>query len=89
MRDEPHEGDLNVNIVLRSGIATGDDKGKQPKDNTWVCKAPEKEAKFDLECARETFMEAKKSFIEASTSGIWDKPVQEMDPSMLTKFLET
>jgi len=34
-------------------------------------------------------MEAKKSFTEASTSGIQEKPVEEMDPSMLTTFLET
>jgi len=42
-----------------------------------------------LECARETFMEAKKSFTEASTSGSKDKHDQEMDPYMLTTFLET
>ena len=42
-----------------------------------------------MEHARETFMEAKKSFAEASTSGSKDKPDQEMDPSMLTTFLET
>jgi len=42
-----------------------------------------------LECTREAFMEAKKSFIEASTSGSKDKPGLEMDPSMLTTFLET
>lgn len=35
------------------------------------------------------FMEAKKSFTEASTSRRRDKPDQEMDPSMLTTFLET
>lgn len=35
------------------------------------------------------FMEAKKSFAEASTLGSKDKPEQEMDPSMLTTFLET
>ena len=35
------------------------------------------------------FMEAKKSFIEASTSRSKDKLDQEMDPSMLTTFLET
>jgi len=28
MRDELHEEDPNVNIVLQSGIATGDNKGK-------------------------------------------------------------
>ena len=31
MRSEPYEEDLNMNILLQSGIATGDDKGKQPK----------------------------------------------------------
>lgn len=28
MRSEPHEEDLNVNIVFQSGIATSDDNGK-------------------------------------------------------------
>ena len=51
MRFESREEDLNVNIVLRSGIAIGDDKGKQPEDSTWVRKAPVKEAEFDLERA--------------------------------------
>ena len=55
----------------------------------WVCKAPAKETKFDLQHALETFMEANKSFVEASTSGSKDKTKQEMDPSMLTTFLET
>ena len=83
------EEDPNVNIVLRSGIKIVDDKGKHPEDSTWVHKAPTKEAEFDLECARETFMEAKKGFVEASTSRSKDKPDQELDPSMLTNFLET
>jgi len=34
-------------------------------------------------------MEENKSFVEASTLGSRDKPVQEMDPSMLMTFLET
>ena len=42
-----------------------------------------------MEHARKTFMEAKKIFVEASTSGSKDKPEQDMDPSMLTTFLET
>ena len=75
MRSKPRdEEDPNVNVVLRSGITTRDDKGKEPKDNTWFHKALVKEAEFDLECALETFMEAKKSFTEASTSGSKDKP---------------
>lgn len=48
-----------------------------------------KEAEFDLECACEIFMGAKKSFVKASTSRGKDNPDQEMDPSMLTTFLET
>ena len=65
--------DPNVNIVLRSGITTRDDKGKQLEDSTWVRKALTKEAEFDLERARETFMKSKKSFIKASTTGSKDK----------------
>jgi len=34
-------------------------------------------------------MEAKKSFAQASTLGSKDKPELEMDPSVLTTFLET
>lgn len=78
-----------MNIVLRSGITIGDDQGKQLEESTWVCKALVNEVEFDLNRAREKFMEAKKSFTEASTLGSKDKPDQEMDPSMLTTFLET
>ena len=52
-------------------------------------KPPEKDFEFDLKRAWETFMEAKKIFIEASTSGSQDKPAEEMNPSMLSTFLET
>lgn len=57
-------------------------------------KALEKEVRFDLEHAQETFMEVKKSFVEASTSGIQNKVQEtnvpaEIDPSILTMFLET
>jgi len=45
--------------MLRSGETIGEDKGKQLEEDTWVRKAPTKEPKFDLECAKETFMEAK------------------------------
>lgn len=89
MTSEPREEDPNVNILLQSGITTRDDKGKQPEESTWVCKAPTKEPEFDLERAKETFMEAKRSFADASTSGSKDRLELEMDPSMLTTFLET
>lgn len=77
-----------MNIVLPSGIKIGYDKGKQPEYSAWVRKALAKEAEFILEQARETFMEAKKSFDEASTSRSKYKLDQEMDPSMLTTLLE-
>lgn len=67
----------------------GDDKGKQLEDSASVCNSPTKEAKFDLEHARETFMQEKKNFAKASTSESWNHHVQEIDPSMLTTFLET
>ena len=89
MRYEPCEEDPNVNIVLRSGITIGDDKDKQLERSIWVRKAPKKEPKFDLERAKETFMEAKRSFAKASTLGSKDRLELEMDPSMLTTFLET
>lgn len=43
-------------------MMAGDDKGKQPKEGGWVHKATKKEVGFDLEHAKETFMEEKKSF---------------------------
>ena len=89
MRSEPREEDPNVNIVPRSGITMGDDKGKQLEDITWVRKALAKEAEFDLEHTRETFMEANKRFVDVSTLGRKDRLKPEMDPSMLTTFLET
>lgn len=75
-------------MMLRSGATTGEDKGKQLEENTWVHKAPTKEPKFDLERTKETFMEAKKSVVEASTSGGKDQPEIGLDPSMLTTILE-
>lgn len=89
MRAEPREEDLNVSIVLQSGMTTGEDKGKQPEEGEWVRKDPEKEVGFGLERAKETFMEAKKIFAEASTSGSQVRQSDEMDASMLTTFLET
>lgn len=67
----------------------GDDKGKHLEDSTWVRRALSKEAKFDLEHAKENFMEAKKSFANASTSKSKVRLEPKVDPSMLTTFLET
>ena len=89
MRYDPRKEDPNVNIMLRSGIMIGYDKGKQPEESDWVCKAPTKEPEFNLQRMKETFMEAKNIFTKASTSGSTDKLELEMDSSMLTTFLET
>ena len=74
MRSEPCKEDPNVNTMLQNGGTTGEDKGKQPEENTWVRKAPTKKPEFDLDRAKETFMEAKKSFVEVSTLGSKDQP---------------
>jgi len=87
MRSKPHEEDPNMNMVLRSGATTWEDRGKKPEDDTWVCKAPTKEYELDSKCAKETVMEAKKSFTEVSTSGSRDQPEMSLDPSMQTTFL--
>jgi len=92
MRAKPHKEDPNVNIMLRSRIMTGDDKGKQPEEDGWVSKVPYKEVGFDLNFTKETFMEAKNIFAEASTSESQDKVQEtnvpaEVDPSMITTFL--
>jgi len=94
MRAEPHEEEHNINIVTRSGIAMGEDKGKHPETKGWVRKAAEKEVGFDLNRAIETFMEAKKNFVEASTLGSEEKlpktnVMQEVDPLILAIFLKT
>lgn len=86
MRFEPHEEDPTVNMMLRSSLTTGSDKGKQPEESTWVHKAPTKKPEFDVECVKETFMEAKKSFTETSTSNSRDQQESWMDPSILTTF---
>lgn len=82
-----------MNILLRSRIMTGNDKGKQPEESGWVHRAPEKETGFDLEHAKEKFMEEKKSFTKASTSESQNKLLEssvpiEVDPSVLTTVLE-
>lgn len=67
---------------------TSEDKGMKPEERKWVCKAPKKKVRFNLEHAKETFMEANKSLTEASTSGNQGQLSEEMDPYMLTTFLE-
>lgn len=94
MRAQLRKEDPNVNILLQSRIVTNDDEGKQLEEGGCVHQAPKKGTGFDLECTKETFMEEKKSFVEASTSRTQNKlpntslPTK-VDPSMLTTFLDT
>ena len=94
MKAELCEEDPNMNMMLKSSTTTGEDKGKQLEEDARVRKAPTKQLEFDLEHVKETFMEVKKSFAEASASGSHNKPPDtnapiEVDPSVLTTFLET
>ena len=57
-----------INVVTRSGATTQvQHKEKQP-DEAWVRKTPEKVPTFDVDREKETFMEAKKYFVEPSTA---------------------
>lgn len=76
MRAEPHEEDHSINIVTRSGMTIGVDKGKQPETDGWVCKAAEKEIDFDLNHVKETLMEEKKNFVGISTLGTQEKMLE-------------
>jgi len=62
MRADPCEEDHSINIVTCSGMAIGEDKVKNIETEGWVHKATKKEVVFNLNRAKETFMEAKKNF---------------------------
>lgn len=94
MRAEPHKEERNIYIVTRSGIAIGEDKGKKLETEGWVHNAVEKGVGFNLSQAKETFMEAKNSFVEASTSRIHKKSggnneAQVVDPLLFAIFINT
>lgn len=73
-RSVPHDEDLKVSMVLRSGTTTVEDKGNLTKE--------------DIRAGRETYLEAGKRFTEVSTPDNRDKPMPDKDPSMLTTLLE-
>lgn len=57
-------------------------------------KATKKEVGFDLNWAKESFMEAKRNFVASSTSRSQEKSVvnnevQDVDPSLLVTLLKT
>ena len=74
--NKPREEDQRINIVLRIGMKTDTNKGKQIEEDKWIHKSPKKEASFDLNRAKETFMEAKKNFAEAPLRVARIKPSQ-------------
>lgn len=94
MRAEPRKEENSINIMTQSDIATGENKGKQLEAKQWVRKVGEKEVWFDLSHTKETFMEAKNSFAEASTLGTHENygrnnSAQDVYPSLLAEFLMT
>ena len=42
VRAETREEDPSVIVVTRSGVATNEDRGKQPATDVWICKEPKK-----------------------------------------------
>ena len=57
-----------INIVTRSGATTQVQNNEKQPDEAWVRKTPEKVPTFDVGKERETFMEAKKDFVDPSTA---------------------
>ena len=57
-----------INIVTRSGATTQVQNKEKQHDESWVRKTPEKVPTFDVGREKETFMEAKKYFVDPSTA---------------------
>lgn len=90
MRSKPCEDGPSINIVIWSNIDTKEDKavGKQPEEDPWVRMDAHKDIEFDLHKEKETFMEAKKIFVDsrASTSknhNAWKKKPEEIIAMLL------
>ena len=66
MISKVREDDPSVNMVTGSGADMGVDKaeGKKPVADAWVRKAREKSNGFNMQREKETFMEAKNSFMD-------------------------
>lgn len=69
MRAESCEEYHTINIVTCNGMAISEDKGKELETEEWVCKVIDKEVRFELNHAKETFIEAKNNFAATSTFG--------------------
>ena len=58
----------SINVVTRIGAMTQVQNKEKQLDEAWVHKTPEKISAFDVEREKETFMEAKKEFVDLSTA---------------------
>ena len=56
MTVETREDESHINIITRSVVATGDDKGKKKLEETWVRKTTKKTLGFSIQKEKETFM---------------------------------
>ena len=57
-----------INVVTRSGAVTHIHPAENHPADAWFHKAPMKFLAFDIEREKETFMEAKKYFVDSSTA---------------------
>lgn len=75
MRVKLRTKDPGINIVTRSGIATGEDisEYKRIVNDVWVWRYPKKKEGFNLLWEKETFVEEKKDFMDPSTSEVASK----------------
>ena len=55
----------SINVVTQSGATTHIQTQEEQLDEAWVHKAPLKIPAFDIEREKETFMDAKKYFVDS------------------------
>ena len=55
-----------INVVTRSGATTQVQNKEKQLDEGWVHRTPEKVPTFNVDREKETFMEAKKDFLDLS-----------------------
>ena len=67
-RAKLHDEEPCVNVFTRSGTTTSEDKGKKLDNEILIRKSHKKKEELNLQCEKDTFVEVKKGFAEASTS---------------------
>lgn len=97
---EPREDEMRINIITRSGVVMGGNKGKKKVEDSWVRKITEKVIGFNIQKEKENFMRVKQSFMDAEASTSSAQPnltskkdynkvptlTQELDPNILKSF---